>query len=70
MKILMHTTQSGAAELRRLISAGGYSQRGAAHELGLSERMMRYYCAGRYAVPRYIMLAMEHLVSCSHHTTC
>lgn len=55
-----------AATLRGLIADGGYSQRGAARELGISERMMRYYCAGEQPVPRIVMLAMEHLVNCPH----
>lgn len=53
-----------AAELRKLITEGGYSQRGAAKELQISERAMRYYCSGEQAVPRVVMLAMEHLVNC------
>lgn len=56
--------QADAAELRKLIEQGGYSQRSAAKELQISERMMRYYCAGEQAVPRVVMLAMKHLVEC------
>lgn len=55
-----------AAKLRQLIADGGYTQRGAARELEISERMMRYYCAGEQSVPRVVMLAMEHLVNCPH----
>lgn len=51
-------------DLQRLIDHGGYSQRGAAKELQISERMMRYYCAGKQPVPRVVMLAMRHLVHC------
>lgn len=47
-----------------LLKQGGYSQRGAAKELEISERMMRYYCAGTKPVPRSVMLALEHLVNC------
>lgn len=53
-----------AAELRKLITQGGYTQRGAAEALQISERMMRYYCAGEQPVPRVVMLAMRHLVGC------
>jgi hypothetical protein len=56
-----------AVELRKLIAAGGYSQRGAARELQISERMMRYYCSGEQPVPRVVMLAMRHLVHCPPH---
>lgn len=49
-----------------LLKQGGYSQRGAARELEISERMMRYYCSGERPVPRAVMLAMEHLVNCPH----
>lgn len=57
-------TRVDAAHLRTLIERGGYSQRCAARELGISERMMRYYCSGEHPVPRVVMLAMEHLVNC------
>jgi hypothetical protein len=60
-------TDEQAAELRKLIADGGYSQRGAAKELQISERMMRYYCAGEQPVPRVVMLAMRHLVHCPPH---
>lgn len=50
--------------IRQLLSDGGYTQRGAARELQISERMMRYYCSGEQPVPRVVMLAIEHLVSC------
>lgn len=49
-----------------LLKQGGYSQRGAAKELEISERMMRYYCSGKQPVPRVVMLALEHLVNCPH----
>lgn len=53
-----------AAELRQLITQGGYTQNGAAEALQISPRMMRYYCAGDKPVPRVVMLAMRHLVKC------
>lgn len=55
------------AKLLDLLRAGQYSQRGAARELGISERMMRYYCAGTQPVPRVVLLALEHLVTCPSH---
>lgn len=59
--------RAGDAErLRALIAAGGYSQQGAARELQISPRAMRYYCSGEERVPRAVMLAMEHLVNCPH----
>lgn len=63
----IRAARAGDAErLRDLIAAGAYSQRGAARELQISERMMRYYCSGEQPVPRAVMLAMEHLVNCPH----
>lgn len=48
--------------LRALLDRGGFSQRGAARELEISERMMRYYCAGTHYIPRYVTLAVIALV--------
>lgn len=55
---------SDAERLQRLIDTGGYSQLSAAAELDISPRMMRYYCSGDKPVPRVVMLAMEHIVTC------
>jgi hypothetical protein len=52
------------AELLELLRVGNYSQRGAARELEISERMMRYYCAGTQPVPKVVLLALRHLVTC------
>ena len=54
-----------ASRLRALLEAGKFSQRGAARELGIEDRTMRYYCAGDRPIPRAVMLAIEHLVNCS-----
>jgi predicted transcriptional regulator len=54
----------GREKLLDLLRAGQFSQRGAARELGISERAMRYYCAGDQPVPRVVLLALEHLASC------
>lgn len=53
-----------AERLQQLITQGGYTQVSAAKALHISERMMRYYCAGDKAVPVTVMLAMRHLVTC------
>ena len=53
-----------SAKLQQLIDQGGYTQRGAARELQVSERAMRYWCSGQQPVPRTVILAMEHLVGC------
>jgi hypothetical protein len=37
------------------------SQRAAARLLDLDDRMMRYYCAGEFPVPRMVWLALEAL---------
>lgn len=53
-----------ADRVRELIAAAGLSQRAAARELQVSERAMRYWCSGDQAVPRAILLALEHLAHC------
>lgn len=53
------------AALLGLLKGGGYTRRGAAAELGISDRMMRYYCAGKQPIPRAVMLALSHLVECA-----
>lgn len=58
-----------ATQLRRLLDRVGMSQRGAAKELGLSERQMRYYCAGEHPVPKVVMMALEHLVCLQRQVT-
>lgn len=52
------------AALLALLKDGGYSQRGAARELDVSERQMRYWCAGEKPIPRVVLLALSHLVEC------
>lgn len=51
-----------AQQLRDLLTLGDLSQRQAAHELEISERMMRYWCAGTHDPPRMALLALERLV--------
>lgn len=48
--------------LRALLDRGGYSQRGAARELEISERAMRYYCSGKHHIPKYVMFAVTAMV--------
>lgn len=47
--------------IREQLSALGLSQREAARQLGVEDRAMRYYCAGKLAVPAAVMLALEQL---------
>lgn len=58
-----------AARLRELLVQAGLSQRGGAKELEISERMMRYYCAGEQDVPKVVVMALEYLVLRSRQVT-
>lgn len=58
-------TDPQVAKLLSLLKDGGYTQVDAARDLGLSPRMMRYYCAGTKPVPLSVMLALTHLVVCA-----
>lgn len=55
-----YATPTDATRVKDLLARMGMSQRGAARELEISERMMRYYCGGD-KVPRVVMLALERL---------
>ncbi len=63
------TTPSGGALgastdadlVRAHLAALGLSQREAARKLGVDERLMRYYCAGKEPVPAAVLLALEQL---------
>ena len=46
-----------ATQLRKLLDRAGLSQRGAARELEIDERTMRYYCAGQ-PIPKAVEYAM------------
>jgi hypothetical protein len=48
-----------ADKLRNAIFELGLSQRAFARAIQFDERMIRYYCAGAYPVPRVIWLALE-----------
>ena len=52
-----------AAQLQKLLDQSGLSQRGAAKELGISERNMRRYIAGDLPVPRVVEYALRWLIS-------
>lgn len=56
-----YSAPTDADKVRALLTQAGLSQRGAAAELEISERAMRYYCGGD-KVPRVVMLALERLV--------
>ena len=51
-----------ATRLRVLIEASGLSQRGVSARLGISDRDMRYWCAGKYRPPNMVFLALERLI--------
>lgn len=52
---------SPADRIRYQLMLCGLSQRSGARELGIDDRTMRHYCAGR-PVPRFIDFAMQYLV--------
>lgn len=54
-----------AGQLQKTLDRAGMSQRGAAKEMGISERQMRRYCAGEAKVPRVVELALLYLASSS-----
>jgi hypothetical protein len=49
--------RSDAEKVRDLLAKAGLSQRAAAREVDVSDRVMRYYCSGEEPVPRAVMLA-------------
>lgn len=56
-----------AAQLQKLLDLAGLSQRGAAKDLGISERNMRRYIAGDLPVPRVVEYALRWLISEKDH---
>lgn len=52
-----------ATQLQKLLDLAGLSQRGAAKDLGISERNMRRYIAGDLPVPRVVEYALRWLIS-------
>jgi transcriptional regulator with XRE-family HTH domain len=66
----MTTPQEGAAGalsstdlIRQKLETLGLSQREAARRLGIDDRSMRYYCAGKTPVPPTVLMALQHLES-------
>jgi hypothetical protein len=53
--------ETDATRLRELIARAGLGQRAAAEALGVNERVMRRYCAGKLPVPRVVLLAASAL---------
>lgn len=49
--------------LRELLERAGLSQRGAARQLGLAERTMRYYLAGEQEAPYPVQYCLEVLAA-------
>lgn len=49
-------------QLQKLLDSAGLSQRGAAKELGISERQMRRYVAGDAEVPTVVEYALRWLI--------
>lgn len=45
--------------LRGLVDSAGLSQRAAAHRIGVSERVMRYYLAGEREAPYPVQFTLE-----------
>jgi transcriptional regulator with XRE-family HTH domain len=58
-----------AGQLQKALDRAGMSQRGAAKEMGISERQMRRYCSGEAKVPRLVELAMLYLGSTAQRGT-
>lgn len=50
-----------AAELQKAIDRAGYSQAGAAREMGIDRRTLMRYLSGEYPVPRLVELAVKAL---------
>jgi DNA-binding transcriptional regulator YdaS (Cro superfamily) len=48
-------------DIRKYLDVLGLSQRAAARELGVDDRLMRSWCAGKYPVPRVVALAIKQL---------
>lgn len=64
MVMLERKHKSDAQRLREYLRLAGLSQIEAARQWDVSERTMRYYCSGRYPVPRLVMIAAEHAANC------
>ena len=58
---------SDADVIRQKLESLALSQREAARQLGMDERTMRYYCAGKMPVPPAILLALNDLQQSPQH---
>jgi Domain of unknown function (DUF4209) len=61
---------SDANLIRQQLEAIGLSQREAARQLGLDDRSLRYYCAGKLPVPRGVFLALRQLEEIRQNDRC
>ncbi len=61
---------SDAGLIRQQLESLGLSQREAARQLGLDDRSMRYYCAGKLPVPPGILLALRQLAEIRQNDHC
>ncbi len=55
--------KAAADRLREALAEANLSQRAAARSLGVDERTMRYWCAGKPEPPAMAFMALEHLVA-------
>lgn len=53
--------------IRELLTELGLSQREAGRRLGVDDRTMRYYCAGKMQVPPAVLMALQELKSSPHY---
>ena len=63
----MTTVATDADLIRDYLAALGMSQREAARELGIDERAVRYFCAGKEQVPLVVFLALGRLLQIQGH---
>jgi len=71
MNIHSDSTAVTAADLvRQQLEAAGLSQRAAARELGIDERLMRRYCAGELAPPLLVTLGLSRLATIALNNRC
>lgn len=52
-------SQSEALLLRELLERAKLTSNQTAEKLGLTDRMVRYYCAGAVRIPKVVWLALE-----------
>lgn len=52
-------TAEKARQLREYLEQANLTQTEAARQLGLTDRMVRYYCAGDVRIPQVVWLALK-----------